>query len=278
MTTRMYPPPIEIEPTIPADTAAVPATELAMRQSIPRPDHRIVTPRPAHRTLQHAFFAACLILGPAVMLLAVALNPARAVDSNAGGAVIAAHIAAGPGLSPLDFSIFVAILFLLPFGALGMASLAMRRSPWLASIGGFLSITGSIAFLVFVGQEVQSRLMAEMGGGPQLVALWDRFNADPVIATYLYIFVVGSLIGPLLLGIGLGRTRLIPAWATWALILRAPIQVGGFVTHIGLSVEFVTFGLLLIASIPVARALLTFADEAEPVPTHTGSAPAGSLM
>lgn len=69
------------------------------------------------------------------------------------------------------------------------------------------------------------------------------------------------LIGPMLLGIGLGRKRLIPMWAMWALILRVPLQVAGFLTHIGLSIEFVTFGLLLIGSIPVALALLKFSDE-----------------
>jgi hypothetical protein len=219
---------------------------------------------PAYRKLQRAFFAVCLILGPLLLILSVFLNPDRTVDSNSGSAVIAARMAAGAGVSPLDFFIMVTELFLLPFGALGMTLLAMRRSPWLASIGGFLSITGYMAFVVFVGQEVQSRLMAQMGGGQQLATLWDRFNTDPVITAYLYIFVIGMLIGPMLLGIGLGRTRLIPMWAMWAmwaLILRVPLQIVGFLTHIGLSIEFVTFGLLLIGSIPVAIALLKFSDE-----------------
>jgi hypothetical protein len=240
------------------DPVAAPATGAFTRQSMPRP---------AYLKLQGAFFAGCVITGPALMILSVFLNPARTVDSNDGGAVIAAHIAAGMGLSALDFIIFVAGLFVLPFGALGMTLLAMRRSPWLASFGGLLSITGWAAFVIFVGQEVQSRLMAEMGGGRDLVTLWDRFNNDPVITTYLYIFVIGTLIGPMLLGIGLGRAHLIPAWATWALILRVPLQVTGFVTHIGLSIEFVTFGLLLLASIPVAMALLAFADEDGAAPT-----------
>lgn len=210
--------------------------------------------------LQPAFFATCLVLGPLLMLVSVYLNPSRTVDSNAGDAVIASRIAAGSSLSPVDFFIYVTELFLLPFGALGMTLLSMRRSPWLGSIGGFLSMTGFIAFVAFGGQEVQTRLMAEMGGGPALGALWDRFNTDPVIAAYLYIFVIGSLIGPMLLGIGLGRTRVIPAWAMWALILRVPIQVAGFVTHIGLSIEFVTFGFLLLANLPIARALLMEPD------------------
>ena len=218
-----------------------------------------------YRKVQRAFFAMCLILGPLLMILSVFLNPDRTVDSNSGSAVIAARMAVGTGLSPVDFFIMVTEVFLLPFSALGMTVLAMRHSPWLASIGGFLSITGFIAFVVFVGQVVQSRLMAQMGGGQQLVTLWNQFNADPVISAYLYIFIIGNLIGPLLIGIGLGRTRQIPAWATWALILRAPIQVAGFPTHIGLSIEFVTFGLLLIGSIPIALALLKFSDEEAPV-------------
>lgn len=226
-----------------------------------RRGHAAAGAHPAYRTLQRTFFAVCLLLGPALMILWVFLQPDRTVDSNSGSAVIAARMAAGPVLSPLDFVIMVVEVVLLPFGALGMTLLAMRRSPWWASIGGFLSITGFIAFVVFVGQVVQSRLMAQMGGGPRLVTLWDRFNTDPVISAYLYIFIIGMLIGPLLLGIGLGRTDMIPAWATWALILRAPIQVAGFLTHIGLSIEFVTFGLLLIGSMPVALALLTFADD-----------------
>lgn len=238
-------------------------------------DQRSTHAHPAYRKLQRAFFAVCLILGPLLMILSVFLNPDRTVDSNSGSAVIAARMAAGTGLSPLDFFIMVTELFLLPFGALGMTLLAMRRSPWLASIGGFLSITGYMAFVVFVGQEVQSRLMAQMGGGQQLATLWDRFNTDPVITAYLYIFIIGMLIGPMLLGIGLGRARLIPMWAMWALILRVPLQVAGFPTHIGLSIEFVTFGLLLIGSIPVALALLKFADEKVPAPA--GEQPASPL-
>ena len=63
-----------------------------------------------------------------------------------------------------------------------------------------------------------------------------------------------------------GTSLLQNTLATWALILRAPIQVAGFSTHIGLSIEFVTFGLLLLGNIPIALALLKFSDEAV-VPT-----------
>ncbi len=238
-----------------------------------QPVQRSTQSLPTYRKMQRVFFALCLMLGPLLMILSVFLTPDRTVDSNSGSAVIAARMAVGTGLSPVDFFIMVTEVFLLPFGAIGMTMLAMRRSPWLATIGGFLSITGYIAFVVFVGQVVQSRLMAQMGGGQPLVTLWNQFNTDPVITAYLYIFIIGMLIGPLLLGIGLGRTHQIPAWATWALILRVPIQVAGFATHIGLSIEFITFGLLLIGSIPVALALLKFSDGETPVQASKATLP-----
>lgn len=137
-----------------------------------QPAQRSTQSLPTYRKLQRVFFAMCLILRPLLMILSVFLNPDRTVDSNSGNAVIAARMAIGTGLSPVDFFIMVTELFLLPFGALGMTLLAMRRSPWLASIGGFLSITGYMAFVVFMGQEVQSRLMAQMGVGSSLQPSW----------------------------------------------------------------------------------------------------------
>lgn len=86
------------------------------------------------------------------MILEVALNPARNVDNNSASAVIGARMVAGTGLSTLSFFTMVIALILLPFGSMGMTLLGIRRSPWLATIGGFMAITGSIALIVFVGQ------------------------------------------------------------------------------------------------------------------------------
>ncbi len=238
-------------------------------------EQRSIPTHPTYRKLQHAFFAACLILGPFFTILEVVFNPSRSAAGSTGSAVIAANITANAGTNLWHLLFGMLAVFLFPFGTLGMTMLVMRRSPWLATIGGFLALTGLFAFIVFAGQEELSYLMAQMGGGAQLVALWDRFNTDPLITAYLYIFIIGHLIGPMLLGIALGRTHMIPAWAAWAIILRSPIQVVGFLTHIGLAIEIVTYGLLLIGSIPVALALLRFSDEEMPAPA--GERPASAL-
>jgi hypothetical protein len=238
-------------------------------------DYGSLASLPAYRTLQYVFFALCLILGPLLMILEVIFNPSRNAVNGSGSAVIAANMVASAGTYQLQVFIAVFELILLPFGALGMTLLAMRRSPWLATIGGFLALTGCIAFVVFAGQDDLSYLMAQMGGGQQLVTLWDRFNTDPMMTAYLFIFIIGHLLGPMLLGIALGRTHTIPAWAAWFIILRTPLQIAGFITHIGLSIEIVTYWLLLIGSIPVALALLKFSDEEESV--HASEVPASDL-
>ncbi len=257
-------------PTLPATVTRM---EIKMVLFKTQPDLGKTTSLPVYRKLQYAFLAACLILGPLFTILEVVFNPSRSAVGSTGSAVIAANMAANAGMNLWHLLFGMFALFLFPFGTLGMIILAMRRSPWLATIGGFLALTGLFAFIVFAGQEDLSYLMAQMGGGPQLVILWDRFNTDPLMTAYLFIFIIGHLIGPMLLGIGLGRTHVIPAWAAWAIILRTPLQIAGFLTHIGLSIEIATYGLLLLGSIPVALALLTLSDEEKRVNVEPATAP-----
>lgn len=196
--------------------------------------------QPAYCKLQRIFFAVCLLLGPLLISLVLASGPFTLWSLGAG-----------------TFAVFCLL-----FGFLGMTELAMRRSPWLATIGGFLSLTGFIGYgLISMWQVELSYHSALLGGGKLLATLYDQINADPVQVILLLVFIIGHLIGPMLLGIALVRARLIPAWAMWVLILRIPLQAAGFIAKIGLTMEIYTYGLLFIASIPVAFALLTFRDE-----------------
>ena len=212
-----------------------------MMVSTPQTDQGTRSSQLTSRTLQRVFFAACLLLGPSLVSLLLA-----------------------SGL-PIQWSLLIglfALVVFLPFGAVGMTVLAMRRSPWLASIGGFLALTGFIAYgMIVVWQEELMYHSALLGGGKQFTLLYDQINADPVMNALLLVFIIGHLIGPMLLGIALGRTHLIPLWATWALILRVPLQAAGFIAQIGLTMEIFTYGLLLLGSIPIAVAWLKDADD-----------------
>jgi hypothetical protein len=216
-----------------------------MLLSTPQTDQVTASSQPTYRQLQRVFFAACLLLGPFLDSLLLA-----------------------SGL-PIQWGILIGlfpVVIFLPFGAVGMTVLAMRRSPWLASIGGFLALTGFIAYgMILAWQEELMYHSALLGGGKQFTTLYDQINADPVMNALLIVFIIGHLIGPMLLGIGLGRTHVIPAWASWALILRVPLQAAGFIAQIGLTMEIFTYGLLLLGSIPIALAWLKDAGDQGPV-------------
>src|SRR5207244_9241376 len=70
-----------------------------------------------------------------------------------------------------------------------------------------------------------------VGSTPQLAALWTHFNGDAVMTTYLLIYIIGHLTSAVLIGIMLGRLRLIPAWAAWAFALTSPLTILIILVH-----------------------------------------------
>ena len=81
----------------------------------------------------------------------------------------------------------------------------MRRSPWLGTIGGGLGLVGWIPFSALAAQDDLTFRMAEMGGGPQLVALRDRFTTDGTMLGFLLVYVVCHLLAYVILPIALRR-------------------------------------------------------------------------
>jgi hypothetical protein len=79
---------------------------------------------------------------------------------------------------------------LLPVSVIGIAGLAMRRSPWLGTIGGALGIAGWLTFGALADQDELTLRMVETGGGPQFVTLWDDFTTDPTMFGFLLVYVV----------------------------------------------------------------------------------------
>jgi hypothetical protein len=76
-------------------------------------------------------------------------------------------------------------------------------------------------------------------------------------------WVLGHLLGYVLLGVALARARVIPLWAAWLFVATVPFQMVAYPTKQGLFQIF-GFVLVLIASIHAALVLLKFRDEEEP--------------
>jgi hypothetical protein len=225
---------------------------------------------------QRTLLALCIILAPVsltVYVLAWPENPAPVVFNSTQAAPIVTSTMAGPAGNLLHFIGGVAASFFLPVGYLGMSLLGMRRAPRRATNAAGLSLIGWIPWSGLIGIDALAYDIALTGSTPQFAALWTRFNGDPVMLSYLLIYVIGHLLSAVLIGFMLGRLRLVPAWAAWAFALTSPLTMLYFAIHI-IDVRYVLRTLICLlwiaGAIPAAVAMLKNKDLAQPEPPRAG--------
>jgi len=198
-------------------------------------------------------YAATMLLAPALLIPGTLFNPAVG-GIGAGAANIAANAAADPTTNQLHIAVYVLETFVLPASVVGLAGLALRRSPWLATIGGGLGLIGWLPWSALAAQDDLTFQMAQMGGGPQFVELWNRFTTDGTMGALTLIYVICHLSAYVLLGIALGRARIIPPWAAWSLVLTSPITLIAFPTHLH-ELLYLVIALWFVGSVPAAVAV-----------------------
>lgn len=221
---------------------------MTLSNTLPRDNAQL----PAYLKVQRIFLATGIGLAPFTLTLYQIFSP---LLRGNGEAMIAANLAANPTTNQLHLVFGVATGFLLAVGFLGMSLLAMKHSPWLATFGGILGILGWIPWSPLIALEALTYDMAQMGGGTQFAALWDRFNSDGVMTFFLLFYIICHLTSAVLLGIALNRARVVPVWSGWALILTSPLTMLAFVMH-SMVLIYVVIALLYAGSIPAALAML----------------------
>jgi hypothetical protein len=230
------------EPQHPQRQTAVPSAGFAATPSAP-----------AYVRVQRALLAVCIILAPLSITLYIL------TWTGNGRQAIAAAAAAGPTGNMLHFIGGVAASFFLPLGYLGMSLLGMRRAPWLATLCAALSLIGWIPWAALMGIDALAFDIVQLGVTPQREALWGRLNGDAVMTTFLLIYIVGHLLSAVLIGIMLGRLRLIPVWAAWAFALTSPLTIVIFPVHNVVfqdTVSYLICALFIIGALPAALTML----------------------
>lgn len=233
-----------------------------MAQSHTQPAQGTAVFAPAYRKLHRACLAACLLLAPLVILLGFVFDPDLGVPQGASGI-----FAAFQSASLLRLQVFLWLnavtIFFSPLSYVGLGLLAMKRSPWLATLGVICGLVGSLPWGFFVMAEAQDLVMVQMGSRATFLAVGNGTSSQGVIVFYQLCWVIGHLLGYLLLGLALARSRLIPRWVGWLLVVSVPFQIAAYPAKQGL-LQIVGFGLVFIASFPAAWALLKFRDKAQP--------------
>jgi hypothetical protein len=231
---------------------------------------------PVYRQLHRAFFALCILLAPLSVSLWFGLcpeygNPACPVGTSA---TLVAFRAANPLLLQLFFVVTFITAYIYPLSYIGLGRLAMNRSPWLATIGIACGFVGSVVWSLFVGETFWLNAMAHLGHDTLFLTLGKAYVANWVVLVMHGGWVIGHLLGYVLLGIALVRARVIPLWAAWLFIV-SPLLMGPLAYGTGLGLlQVLGFVLVFIGSIPAALAMLKMRDEqasvplsGEPVPT-----------
>jgi len=133
----------------------------------------------------------------------------------------------------------------------------MKRAPWLSTIGIACGFIGSIPWGAVADQSFLLNAMAHLGHDTLLATLENSyFSISPEAYVMAAGWVVGHLLGYVLLGIALARARLVPQWAAWLLVASAPLM-GPIAYGTGLGIlQVLGYVLVFIGSIPAAFAML----------------------
>jgi hypothetical protein len=218
---------------------------------------------PVYRKLHRAFFALCILLAPLILSLWFGLcpeygNPACPVGTHA---TLVAFRTANPLLLQLFFVVTFISAYVYPLSYIGLGRLAVKRSPWLATIGISLGFVGSVVWSLFAGETYWINSLAHLGFDTQIPMLGKAYVANWGVFVMHGGWIIGHLLGYVLLGIALARARAIPRWAAW-LLIASPLLMGPIAYGTGLGLlQVLGYVLVFVGSIPAAFATLKRGDE-----------------
>ena len=165
-------------------------------------------------------------IGPLAIAVLRGILPYSTTDSNT---VVAAKVAAHQGTEMIVIWLtFVALLTLIP-GVIALGMLARRGAPRLGTTGLVVATAGflSLFWSTVAGSDNVALAAARIGVSPALTGrLLDSMGAIPAIGLGSDLFVIGHILGLVLIGIALWRGRVVPSWAA---LLIAVSQVLHFI-------------------------------------------------
>jgi hypothetical protein len=152
----------------------------------------------------------CLALAAILSVLWVALQPP--MDGDPLVAISAAGASA-------DISAFAFVVSQLPFiiAALGIAHLIRDRAPILSAIGGTLGVLGGFGHAVFGGVQLTQLAMAADSANHEVYAGLLSGGLPLPLMIMMMCGTAGTVLGIVILGIGLLRAKVGPVWVPYAL-------------------------------------------------------------
>ena len=169
--------------------------------------------------------AVLMPLGPACV---AALRGVMPTFSSEGGISVARAVAAAPSRqSAVVWLGYAAVLMLVP-GVLAAAQLTRRSAPLLTWWAMALLVPAYLMLGGIVGGDALAWSAHDAGLSLSNAGqLYDHQHPAVIVATV--IFVIGHVVGTVLLGLALLRSRRVPAAFAWALTISQPLHFVAFV-------------------------------------------------
>ena len=200
--------------------------------------------------------AACLVVGPALLLATTIVLPwqndqdAAATLQLAGDETVATQIG--------DLLAFLGILAMIP-ATLAVMRVLRRRAPVLALVGGAISIAGWVSAMIIVVTDQINIGLADATGAREAIATALEGSSAWVLSIVLVGLLLGILVGPIVLGAGLMRARVVNVWAGAAVAASGVLTVAAFAGDLQ-ALDILSSAAYLIGLVPVARLVGSVSD------------------
>lgn len=216
--------------------------------------------------------AVLMPLGPLCVAALRGLLPTFTADT---GADVASAVAAEPGRqSAVVWLGFAAVLLVVP-GVLAVGELTRAAAPRLTWWALALVVPGYLSLGMLVGSDASVWSASAAGLDDDAVAAVVD-HPHPAMTVALAVFVVGHVVGTVLLGLALLRSRRVPAVFAWALAISQPLHFVSFVV-LGLQpLDVVAWCLAAVGMAAAGWALVSPAQASPPRLRGAGLAAAGT--
>jgi hypothetical protein len=221
------------------------------------------------RTLWRVLIAVTLPIGPILVLLVRGIMPYWTSDDIP---TMVAKSVADPGTLTAMTWIGVFIVPPLVASLLAIGYVARRGAPVLATLGVTLSFVSYTIW--FAGGNVDLTVAALNDKGfdaTTITRVVDASVSHPAASLSTVVWVIGHIIGAVLLGIALLRSRVVPRWVAIAMIVSQPMHlVAAVIVPSRLLDLTLGWGLTTVAFAAVAVVILQMSnDDWDAAPTRT---------
>ncbi len=210
------------------------------------------------RGISRWLLAVLLPVGPAAVAVQRFVLPYRTTDTPEA---VVAKVAMDPQAQSVLLWLALIGLFTLVPGVLGVTRLTRRRAPRTSAAAVLLLVPAYLSMGWLVGSDVLLWVGVRAGvDQPTLVRLYGTDHPTTMVAAA--VFVLGHVVGTVVLGVALWRSGTVPRWAAVLTVVAQPLHFSAAVLFGSPALDLVAWGLNVAGFAAAAMAIIRLSNDA----------------